>query len=215
VELAAIVLAAGGAERMGSAKQLLRYRGASLVRRAVNAATASGCDSVCVVVGSRAAELSSELEGSAAKIVANPRWAEGLSTSIAAGVAAVTAAGAPAGILLLLADQPHVTSDVVDALIEAFDGRSQSIVASAYSDTPGDSEATGDRIVGVPALFGRGYFTALQELTGDRGARPLLERERDRLRTIRFDAGAIDIDTPDDYLELTRFEPTRRPYSKK
>jgi molybdenum cofactor cytidylyltransferase len=140
---------------------------------------------VYVVVGSGADEVAAELSDTDAVVVDNPAWEEGLSSSIAAGVRAATAELEPAALLLMLVDQPHVSSGVLDRLLAAFDG---GIAASRYAGT-----------LGVPAVFGREYLPVLTRLTGDRGARSLLESEGERVRAVDFEAGAVDIDTPEDW----------------
>ncbi|MFP6630440.1 MAG: nucleotidyltransferase family protein [Myxococcota bacterium] len=190
-DTAAVVLAAGGSRRLGAAKQLLRWHGSSLVRRAVEAALGSRCQPVYVVVGSGAGEVAAELSDTDAVIVDNPAWREGLSSSIAAGVRAATGEAGPAALLLMLVDQPHVSAEVLDGLLAAFDG---GIAASRYAGT-----------LGVPAVFGRAHFEALIRLSGDRGARPLLEAEGERVRAVDFEAGAVDIDTLEDWSALAAF----------
>lgn len=182
------MLAAGDAGRMGSPKQLLLYAGTSLVSRAARAALESLCHPVYVVLGARAEQVGSALDGLDVRRLSNPCWADGLSSC---GIAAAVANEAPRGVLLMLTDQPHVTSAVLDALVESFDGLPTSIVASSYGGG-----------VGVPALFGADHFAALGQLEGDRGARSLLERHRASLRVIAFEAGAVDVDTPEDYEAL-------------
>ncbi len=173
---------------MGSPKQLLRVGDETLVERAVAAAAHSRCSEVLAVVGAEAARVSEALSGSSARIVENPAWSEGLASSIRAGVAAARAAGTPDAVLVLLADQPGVDAAAVDALIAAWDGRPDSIVASAWAGG-----------VGAPALFGSAHLDALEALEGDRGARVLLERHAERVRRLPLEAAARDIDTPDDY----------------
>lgn len=182
-----MVLAAGGSRRLGSPKQLLSWQGRSLVRRAVDAALGAGCQPVYVVVGCRGPEVSAELSDADVVIVSNPAWEEGLSTSIAAGVRAATATAHPDALLLLLVDQPHVSAAVLECLLAAFDG---GIAASRYGGT-----------LGVPAVFGRHHFQALAHLSGDRGARSLLESAG--VCAVDFEAGVVDIDTPEDWRSLT------------
>ncbi len=173
---------------MGEAKQLLPVAGVPMVRHAVNAALAARCARVRVVVGAYAPEVREALAGTDLEIVENPDWMQGLSTSIAAGLAATLAAGAPAGLLLLLADQPKLTAAVLDALIDAFEGRADSLAACAYAGG-----------LGAPAIFGPAYFQALSQLEGDRGARALLDRYSGRVRAVPWEDGVVDLDTPADY----------------
>ena len=182
--VSAVVLAAGASRRMGTPKQLLRYRGESLVRRAALAALASRCRAVHVVVGAGAEEVAACLTGLDVVPVPNPRWAEGLSRSIACGVASVLARGSPDAVLLVVCDQPLVTSAVLDRLVDAFDGSPERVVASRYAG-----------VLGTPALFGSAHFAALQQLVGDRGARSLLGAAIE----VDFASGAVDVDTPADW----------------
>jgi molybdenum cofactor cytidylyltransferase len=178
---------------MGELKQLLVYDGAPLVARAASAALGSRCDPVYVVVGAGGEQVGAALAGLDVECVANSSWADGLASSIRAGVAAAIAEGAsPAGVLLLLADQPYLTSEALDALVERFDGEPSSIVASGYRGR-----------VGVPALFGAEHYQGLGELEGDRGARTLLDQHRPALQVVDLGDAARDIDTQEDYRALT------------
>ena len=179
------MLAAGGSRRLGTPKQLLRWQGQSLVRRAVAAAQASRCAAVYAVLGSEADRVAAELAETDAVLVENPAWQQGLSGSIAAGVRAVVADRDPAALLLMLVDQPHVSAALLDRLLAVFDG---GMAACRYGGT-----------LGVPAVFGREHFSALERLEGDRGARSLLDSEGERVRSLRFDLGAVDVDTPADW----------------
>lgn len=180
---------------MGTPKQLLRYQGVSLVRRAAAAALGSRCSCVRVVVGAEAEAVARELRDLPVEIVENPRWRDGLASSIAAGLAACAGGGeeeVPDGVLVMVADQPRLGADVLDALIDAFSGEPHAIAAARYAGS-----------VGTPALFGRDHLEALRQLAGDRGARSLLERHREHVRAVDFPAGAIDVDTPADWARLT------------
>ena len=117
---AAVVLAAGSASRMGRPKQVLLFQGEALVARAVQAASASGCDPVIVVLGAHAAAVREVLDSKRVTLVENLRWETGLSSSIRAGLAAI---GGADNVLLLLADQPYVTGDLVRRLRKALTDR--------------------------------------------------------------------------------------------
>jgi molybdenum cofactor cytidylyltransferase len=197
---------------MGEPKQLLSYRGVSLVRRAALAALGSRCRPVHVVLGANADAVAASLEGLDVVQVANAAWAEGLSSSIARGVSSLLERGSPAAALLVLCDQPFVTSAVLDRLLDAFDGSAEQVVASRYAG-----------VLGTPALFGAAHFPALRQLVGDRGARSLLEVESGSLRVVDFALGEVDVDTPDDWRALAGDAaigdeedagPTEHPYSK-
>ncbi|MGI9463160.1 MAG: nucleotidyltransferase family protein, partial [Aestuariivirgaceae bacterium] len=162
--IAAIVLAAGTSARMGPENKLLAdLAGEPVLRRTVSNVLTSRARPVIVVTGHDAALVGEALEGLAVSLVHNDRFAEGMATSLAAGVAAVPADAD--GALICLGDMPLVEGNVIDALIDAGaadEGRSVAVPVHA-----------GQR--GHPVLWGRRYFTALQRLTGDAGARSLLE----------------------------------------
>ncbi|HEV8427808.1 MAG TPA: nucleotidyltransferase family protein [Pyrinomonadaceae bacterium] len=182
-----IILAAGGSTRLGSPKQLLRYEGQTLIRRAVTAAVESVCERVVVVIGSRAADVERELEGMAVSIVENPDWEKGMSSSIRAGLTEVLHDETKA-VLIMLCDQPLVTATVLDNLVETYHKTDMPIVASEYGATRG-----------VPALFSKELFAELAALAGDEGARRVIARYPEMVATVAFADGVVDIDTRSDY----------------
>jgi len=192
VSIATIVLAAGGSTRMGRPKLLLEYRGTPLVRRAAQAAIGAGLGPVVVVVGAGAEEIEGSLRGLNVAMVSNPRWAEGLGTSIAAGVAEVERDAAVKGAIIMLADQPFIESGILKRLDEEQRREGTSAAACRYAG-----------VAGVPALFQRALFPRLKGLPPDAGAKHLLSDPALRPAIIDFAGGAEDIDTPEDYRRLT------------
>jgi molybdenum cofactor cytidylyltransferase len=183
---AALIIAAGGARRMGRSKASLPWRGTSLLRRVAEVALASRCRPVHVVLGHQADSLTEELAGLAVEITRNDGWESGIGGSIAAGVA-----GLPEdcrGVVLLLCDQPFATAELLEALLDARSHRNTPMAACRYGDT-----------LGPPAYFSASLFDRLKSLRGDRGAKSLLLEAPDRVATVDFARGAIDIDTPEDY----------------
>jgi molybdenum cofactor cytidylyltransferase len=187
-----IVLAAGASTRMGEPKQLLRYRGATLLRRAVDAALGTGCDPVVVVLGADAERARAEVSDTAAVVVVNESWAEGMGSSIRVGVAALDDARAA---LVTLCDNPLVTSSVLGRLVDAYLAERSLLVASEY-------ESGGARVRGVPALFDRDLFPELSSLRGSEGARRIVERNASRATFVSVPEAAFDVDTPEDFAAL-------------
>lgn len=185
----AIILAAGGSSRFGQAKQLLSWRGESLVRRAIRSASEAGCARVTVVAGEARDRIENELRGTAAVIVENPEWRRGLGTSIRCGLRHLLSSHAELDAVVLLAcDQPFVDANVIQSLIAQRENSRKLIVACSYAGT-----------LGVPALFDRVCFEALLALADDSGAKVLIEARFADVAQIEFEKGAIDIDTPGDF----------------
>jgi len=155
------------------------------VTRAVEAAG----HAVTVVLGANAAELAPLLRHSPASIAINRQWPEGLASSIRAGVTQLP--GTADAVLIMLADQPLVTSEDLRRLISTARRNPTSVVAALYDGT-----------VGVPAVFPRQCFRELGELRGDQGARALLHRFGADLVRLPMPDAAVDIDTPEDLLRL-------------
>src|ERR1041384_940582 len=116
MKIGIIVLAAGASSRMGSPKQLLPFRGQTLIRRAAEAALASSCDRVAVVIGSHASQMRRELEDLPVSVVENQNWQTGMSSSIRAGLDDLHVDDLD-GALIMLCDQPFVTADILNNLV--------------------------------------------------------------------------------------------------
>ncbi len=190
----AVILAAGASTRLGRPKQLLMVGGQTLLRRVVNAALASACAPVVVVLGAHAARIAPEVAGTGVIVAENPDWAAGMASSIRVGLAALTA-NAPASdldaALFLVCDQPHVSSPLLNALIERYETTAAPIAACAYGGG-----------LGVPALFARELFGELASLSGAEGARAVIMRHAPTVARVDFSEGALDIDTDADYRRL-------------
>jgi molybdenum cofactor cytidylyltransferase len=220
LDAAAIVLAAGASTRLGSgrSKQLLRYQGRTLLRHSVEQALASCCRPVIVVLGAEVESCQRELAGLDIVVTLNPSWAEGMGSSIRAGMTALTAAAPDArAVVITLCDQPLVTAAFLDRLVRRHaageDGgdrgdREGPTVAAEYDGQPG-----------VPALFPRSRFAELSSLAGAAGARQLLrataaqpgvsgtsgaasESAPSRVVTLPCPEAAVDVDTITDYEAL-------------
>lgn len=183
--LFAIVLAAGESRRFGSPKQLAAFGDGTLVANALRTAEQACGPHSMLVAGKRWPEVVAACAPLQGFFVINPRFAEGMSTSVRAGVQAV--ADTADAVLLMLADQPLVTATQLDSLVAAWRAAPDSIIASRYADT-----------LGPPAIFPRAYFPALCALSGDQGAKPLLEDYAANVISVAIDAAAIDIDRPED-----------------
>ena len=188
-KVACVVLAAGGSSRFGSAKQLQRYNGEILVRRAVKAAKDCGATQVILVTGANAEAVEKAVNDfESLQIVRNASWIRGLSSSIATGIAAIDHESTIDAVLITLGDQPLVDGSCLTRLISRFDKKHR-VVAASYND-----------IAGAPVLFGREHLDFLRQLNGDRGARQLLAGMTDVTR-VPMPEAAIDIDEARDIPE--------------
>ena len=192
--LHALVLAAGGSTRFGSAKQLVRIGDRPLLSLIAGRATEVVGQALLIVLGARAAELAPILKHSSGSTVVNRDWREGLASSIRAGIARLPPSCA--GVMLVLADQACVTAEDLRRLAGAWRRQPLCIAAAQYGG-----------MLGAPAIFPRHLFGELSELRGDSGARVLLNRHADSLVKVPMASAAFDLDTPDDLLELGRSTP--------
>jgi molybdenum cofactor cytidylyltransferase len=194
--LAAVILAAGGSSRMGQPKQLLRFRGTSLLRRAIDTAQAAGAEQVIVVLGHAADRLLPEVEATNATAVINDQWMEGVSTSLRGGLAAL---GSDAkGVFIYPADMPLVTPEALREL-----ARRQQVSGRPAAMT----EAGGVR--GVPVFVTRSLFPALMIQEGDVGGAQYLRAHPEAVEAVHFDDADIvrDVDRPEDYSRLLELDP--------
>ena len=187
--VAAVILAAGESRRSGDANKLLfEAGGAPLVRRAAGAALASRAAEVITVTGYEADLIISALAGLDLRVVHNPDYHQGLSSSLKAGISAVPEGRM--GALVLLADMPRISADIIDLLIRRFeDGGETDICAPVF-----------ERRRGHPVLWPRRFFPQLLVVSGDTGGRDLLKLNADEISAVEVDTADIhfDIDSPGD-----------------
>lgn len=182
-------MAAGAAARMGQLKQLLAYRGRTLLQHSIEQALGAGFDPVVVVVGSNGQMLSEAIADEPVEIVFNARWETGMGSSITAGMRAlITKDEVPHAVAILVADQPLIEAKHLTAMRELLSTAGGPIVAAQYSGT-----------IGVPALFTQELFGALSSLQPEAGARSLLRSSGADVTPFPLPEGAVDIDTPEEF----------------
>ncbi|MCC5668715.1 nucleotidyltransferase family protein [Nostoc sp. CHAB 5784] len=188
-QIGLLLLAAGASRRMGTPKQLLPIQGRSLLRHLAAISIASLCNPVIVVLGASVHQTRPEIEDLPLQVVENQHWQSGMGTSISAGLAALLEQK-PAlnAVLILVCDQPFVSTALINQLVVAYQSTDYQIVATTYLET-----------VGVPALFSDRYFSELLSLNSDTGARQIIQQHLNETYTLAFPKGAIDLDTPDQY----------------
>lgn len=184
-----VVLAAGEARRFDGMKVLATWQGETLVASAVRKAERASGERTLLVAGREWQRVVCAAAPQAGFYTVNGNFREGMASSIRCGVTAL--ADVAAAIVILLADQPLVSAEHIDAMIARWRSNPDAIVATGYR---------GKR--GAPCLFPARDFAALTSLSGDTGANEVLCKESNRVVTLPFEAAAIDVDTPDDLRRL-------------
>lgn len=190
-----IILAAGNSSRLGRPKQLLPYRGKTLLIHVVAEALAADLRPVVVVTGAYHVEIEAALQKEMVHIVFNPQWSTGMASGIAAGLTeALIIASRLEALIVAVCDQPYISAELFEALVSAQAGSAKGIVACTYAET-----------LGTPVLFTEPYFALLSALSGETGAKQLLKRYPEDVVTVPFPNGWVDIDTEEDFKSLAEF----------
>jgi molybdenum cofactor cytidylyltransferase len=188
--IAAVVLAAGMSRRMGTAKQLLRIDGETILERTLRNVRASNVSEIILVLGHAADDVQRAITTQGLKIVINPDYQQGMGTSLRSGLAAVTV---DAAALIVLADQPWVSSETLNRLIEGHQEHKPQIIIPIYQGFRGN-----------PVLLDRSVFAEVQALKGDVGCRGIFGDHTDDILKLPVDDPGIllDIDSSDDLESL-------------
>ena len=192
--IAVIILAAGRSARLGSPKQLLSYRGKTLLQHTIDTAIESQASPILVVLGSGKDAIKKELEQKQVFILENSSWESGMASSISCGITNLQElAPESKAAILMVCDQPFVNAKLLNNLITKHKDTRQSIVASSYANT-----------LGTPALFHQSLFSELLVLEGESGAKSLIKKYSLQTGFVSFDQGSIDIDTRENYRNLPK-----------
>ncbi len=183
--ISTIILAAGASTRLGKPKQLVVCQDKSLIRHICDVALQSKVESVYVVLGSQISLIEKNISDLPIKIIENPHWQTGISSSIRAGIKKLPDSTDAA--LILLCDQPKVNTSLLNTIIDTYISTKKQIIACKYGDT-----------IGVPALFDKSLFPELLKLEGDYGAKKVIANHESDRMIIDFPEGIYDIDSPID-----------------
>lgn len=190
VMISAIVLAAGESKRMGQPKQLLEWRGKTLLRHVLESLLHSAADEIILVLGHEAEAIRKSLAEFQIKIVINPDYKQGMASSLKQGLLAMDPTSE--AFLVLLADQPGIGPEIINNLIREFKQAAprRGIVRPVYRGRPGH-----------PVLIGVQYLQEVLQLQGDVGARQILMNHPENITEIEVDQDVVlkDIDTPEEY----------------
>lgn len=193
--VAGVLLAAGLSSRMGSNKMLFELEGESVLRGAARRALAGGLAPLVVVLGHQAETARRELDGLPCQVVINPDYELGINTSLKTGIAAVAdLPEKPQAALVMLADMPFVTAEMIAALIARYRSSTAPLVISDY-----------EGVNAPPMLYDRSLFQELGEMKGEGCGRQVVKRHRSEAEVLPWPVTALaDIDVPDDYLRVER-----------
>ena len=186
---AILLLAAGQSRRLGRPKQLLERAGESLLTKTVNAALGIDEVPVVVVLGAHAEQMMPLLTDDRLTVVQNPDWPEGMASSVRCGLTAThNRFPETDGVIIIVCDQPRLDTQALQRLIELQRNTGLPAAAASYAGR-----------LGTPAIFHERLFADLMKLSGDRGARQLLQELGPEVAVLPFEEGALDIDTEEDY----------------
>lgn len=188
VRISAILLGSGESKRMGANKLLLPWGKKTVFTHCVHTLLQSKVKEVIVVLGDRTKEMGSQFKGRKVKVVVNPHYRRGMSTSIRRGVQAIDPNSH--GILIALGDMPFLLARTVNALIGAFAQGDGEIIVPSFREREGH-----------PVIFHKRYKKELLQLKGDVGGRSIIERHPEKVRVVRTKSVGVvkDIDTWKDY----------------
>ena len=188
-----IILAAGSSSRLGQPKQLLSYRGKTLIGHMIDIATQSEAEKVILVLGANFQLIERELPKlNKLQVIYNEEWSEGIASSIRMAISKIAEEESiPEAALIMTSDQPYISQYLLNKILRMHTENGKPIVASEYNGT-----------IGTPVLFHASLFGELKKLQGDIGAKKLLMHRLEEIETVEFPEGDIDIDTETDYSNL-------------
>jgi len=190
--ISAVVLAAGQAQRLGQPKLFLPLRGKPVLQWVLESALASDLDEiVCVTRELRSAQRQLDLSDERLLWLTNYAADRGQSTSVIAGLWATSPKSD--GVMFLVGDQPLIPKELINALIKKFTSGSAWIVAPSFKNEPRN-----------PVLFRRDLFSELLQLTGDRGGRALIDKDKKKTALVEWkdEIPFLDLDVHEDYERL-------------
>ncbi|NNK73783.1 MAG: nucleotidyltransferase family protein [Flavobacteriaceae bacterium] len=196
--IAILILAAGASSRMGRPKALLNWKGKTLIERVIDLAQSVESSQVMVVLGSDKDKIQKTIRDKSISFVINDNWIMGMGKSISTGVKSIMDQRSNIkGILILLADQPYLSKEILDQLLDIFTSHPNRIAATLY----------GEERYGVPAIFPAEHFQDLIKLNADQGARDILNDKKIIIHGVKGGDAVFDVDTPEDFKNLDTINP--------
>lgn len=184
-----VLLAAGSSSRMGQSKQLLEIDGEQLLLRSTKVALLAAAEKVLVVLGANELAHRKIIQHLPVEIIANENWQKGMGSSLKKGLNELHSTTPKLdAALVMVCDQPLLTTEHLNQIIEKFELTKSPVVASFYAGT-----------AGVPALFAKSIFEKLMNVQDKEGAKKIIQLHKELVESVDFPQGSIDLDTPEDY----------------
>ncbi len=184
-----VLLAAGSSSRMGQSKQLLEIDGEQLLLRSTKIALLAAAEKVLVVLGANELAHRKIIQNLPVEIIANENWQKGMGSSLKKGLNELHSTTPELdAALVMVCDQPLLTTQHLNQIIEKFELTKSPVVASFYAG-----------MAGVPALFAKSIFEKLLNVQDKEGAKKIIQLHKELVESVDFPQGSIDLDTPEDY----------------
>jgi len=189
-QLWTLILAAGGSNRLGHAKQLVKIHGQTLIQKCIEQVKNLNNNHFSIVLGAQAEQIKQVISEHQTQILMNPDWLKGLSSSIKFGIKAIPE---HFDILIILCDQYRIDQSDLNRLHSAWLQHPESLIAAQYENT-----------IGVPAIIPQKYRQQLLQLNGNQGAKVILTKHQQNLIPIPIKNAAFDLDTQEDLKNLRK-----------
>lgn len=180
--LSILIPAAGASTRLGQAKQVIQFKGSTLLQRAVDCANAVDAIELIVVTGAHQEIITNSVTDASVQWLYNPDWQQGMGTSIAAGVSALDSASD--GVLIFLCDQWALKADDLQLMVDSWHSDPGRIVTAI----------SGGQTM-PPVIFPSRWYQQLKQLSGEQGARYIIRQHPSMLTTVEMDNASFDLDT--------------------
>ncbi|MEX0770673.1 MAG: nucleotidyltransferase family protein [Balneolaceae bacterium] len=190
-----VILAAGSSSRLGRPKQLVDFKQKPLLQHVIDTVAPFNFTPAVLVLGAHADEILEAINQKDVTVSVNENWPEGIASSIRLGVLeSMKLNESLESILFLLSDQPFVTPELIEKLIQKHTDGDQRITACSYREN-----------IGVPAIFKKPFFPQLLDLKGDTGAKKIILQNIPDIDKVAFRKGYFDIDTAEDQEQLKNY----------
>lgn len=196
MKIGAIVLAAGSSSRLGRPKQLLRFKGETLLFNTLQTLLQTDVEIITTVLGAGASNVQVSIQHLPIEIIENPNWASGQGSSIKKGLLHLLEKTNDTldAVIIVVCDQPLLTKEHIDSMISSYRNTQKILVGSYYNNT-----------VGVPTLFSEFLFPSLLNIQNKEGAKKIIQQYFHLATFLNFPEGSFDIDTQEDYNALLTY----------